>query len=317
MADPAPASLMGIPLEVRHMIFAEASVRDVKAKNVLRQWFERRDVKTKIAKIVADNPTGPTPKGAYHGDENESDSEDENQDEDEGEDEDEEDNEDDDEDGDDIEDDEDEDEQGEHMDVETEDNELEAEDEDMDIANGATQAIATAATSADNMADAVMDNGEVENDEVVEGVDDQAIDGEGQEADEDIAPDAANMVPAPSAAPIVQADRKWRHISKFLRITQSPPPVELFLLNKELSRETKAWFYNTAILKVEATGSFAHSTFFELALTQLAEAAFSPMENIKKAEVTIVWDTTWCVIPPHPLTYQRALTCVFHFKGSQ
>lgn len=78
-----------------------------------------------------------------------------------------------------------------------------------------------------------------------------------------------------------------------MRITHRPPPVELFLASKELNAEAKSWFYDVAVFRIDATGSFAHTSFFEEAFSQITEAAFSPMENICKAEATFVWDTTW------------------------
>lgn len=92
---------------------------------------------------------------------------------------------------------------------------------------------------------------------------------------------------------VVKPHSKWRHVPKFMRFTQCPPEANLFLISKQLNTEVKAWFYNVATLKIDATASFLHFSFFELALTKLAEAPFSPMEHIKKAEITFVWDTTW------------------------
>lgn len=78
-----------------------------------------------------------------------------------------------------------------------------------------------------------------------------------------------------------------------MRITHCPPPVELLLTSKQLNTEAKSCFYDVAVLRIEATGSFAHTSFFEEAFSQITEAAFSPMEDIRKVEVTFVWDTTW------------------------
>lgn len=91
---------------------------------------------------------------------------------------------------------------------------------------------------------------------------------------------------------------KWRHVSKFMHLTQCPPQADLFLIAKQLNIEAKEWFYDVATLKIDATASFLHCSFFELALNKLAEAPFSPMENIKKAEITFVWDTTWIRAEP-------------------
>jgi hypothetical protein len=97
----------------------------------------------------------------------------------------------------------------------------------------------------------------------------------------------------PPPAPVVGPARKWRHIPNFMRITQCPPPVELLLASKQLNEEAKNWFYDVATLRINATGSFAHTSFFEEAFRQITDAAFSPMENIRKVEVLFSWDTTW------------------------
>ncbi|KAL6711042.1 hypothetical protein ACN47E_006917 [Coniothyrium glycines] len=127
-----------------------------------------------------------------------------------------------------------------------------------------------------------------------------AQDDEGDDMDVDASmgdgPDAghqnATQAP-PQPAPVVRAHHKWRHIPNFMRITSLPPPLELLLTSKQLNEEAKDWFYNVAILRIEATASFAHTSFFEEAFNQITQAAFSPMENIRKVEVTFVWDTTW------------------------
>jgi hypothetical protein len=110
--------------------------------------------------------------------------------------------------------------------------------------------------------------------------------------DQDHLANGAATSPAPKVV-VVRPNHKWRHVSKFMRLTQCPPEASLLLLSKQLNIEAKSWFYDVATLKIDATASFLHFTFFELALTKLAEAPFSPMENIKNAEITFVWDSTW------------------------
>ena len=78
-----------------------------------------------------------------------------------------------------------------------------------------------------------------------------------------------------------------------MRITHCPPPVELLLTSKQLNTEAKSWFYDVAVLHIDATASFAHTSFFEEAFSQITEAAFLPMEDIRKVEVAFVWDSTW------------------------
>jgi hypothetical protein len=126
-------------------------------------------------------------------------------------------------------------------------------------------------------------------------------DGEEHDDDEDEATNDGNadstataaQPPPPAPPAVIQAHRKWRHIPNFMRITQCPPPAELLLTSKQLNAEAKNWFYDVAILRISATNSFAHTSFFEEAFSQITDAAFSPMENIRKVDVMFVWDTTW------------------------
>lgn len=142
-----------------------------------------------------------------------------------------------------------------------------------------------------NGPDVVADSNQKSNEEA------ESEDAEMVDADEDETAVATSTetdpdTPAPNVV-VVKPHSKWRHVSKFMRLTQCPPETNLFLISKQINTEVKAWFYDVAILKIDATASFLHFSFFELALNKLAGAAFSPMENIKKAEITFVWDTTW------------------------
>jgi len=99
--------------------------------------------------------------------------------------------------------------------------------------------------------------------------------------------------PPPPPAPVFRPHHKWRHIPKFMRLTHYPPPVQLLLVSPQLNNEANNWFYNVATLRIDATGSFAHTSFFEEAFSQITSAAFSPMKNIRKVDITFVWDSAW------------------------
>lgn len=273
---------MGIPIELRYKIFAYSSDRDIKPKKVLRYWFEKKEIQDKIVEMVAKNPGGDTPQPRYNDEYEEPDSgdnsapaaeDDEEIDEDDNNEGDEDENE-----------------------NETSEDEAEMGDEDEHMADSGTEE----ADDQNNQATLQQDgNGEADENTADNQNAEAAQDAE-EEVDENAAGSDGNWAIATNAQPParprstpVHAHRKWRHIPNFLRITQCPPPVELFLINKRLNAEAKDWFYKVAVLKIDATASFAHMSFFEEALGILASAAYSPMENIKKAEVTFVWDTTW------------------------
>jgi hypothetical protein len=315
----AALSLVTLPLEVRHVIFKHAAARDVKPKKLLRYWFEKQEVKQLIAQELADNPNGLAPLVTHQEDYDEDsdvmDQEDgENEDSEDGGDEEDEDNAD-----------EDNADHDEDQDEEDEDNSELSEDEDAMEEDGDVQTVLQALSSgqvpplpshtqttapalahqddAGEMDDAeehdadehVQDTVDEDGDEAMSDDDNEAAadEDDGDMVVGDDADGTAAAQPPPVPAPVVCAARKWRYIPNFMRITHCPPPIELLLASQQLNADAKNWFYDVAVLRINATGSFAHTSFFEEAFSQITDAAFSPMENIRKVDVTFVWDTTW------------------------
>lgn len=332
MSDHEAVPLLKLPLEVRHNIFEYVAARDIKPKKLLRNWFEKKEAKELVAKETAANPNGPAPRvvqardyddesdlgeqedddDAGEGEEEASDEEDED---DGGEEDDDEDEENDEEDGNEPEGEQIEDDQAEELDDEQQ--EVGDHDAAVDLLamNASTQTQAAAEPQAtitvmteteiaeDDIemtdAEAAQDEAEPTDEEhenvlnmdgeEVEELDEDAEGGEEDGEDEQAAPPA----PPPQQPVTIHVAAKWRHIPRFMRITRCPPPTSLLLISKQIHDDAKSWFYDVAILRIEATGSFAHTSFFEEAFSQITDAAFSPMENIRKVEVTFVWDTTW------------------------
>jgi hypothetical protein len=296
-------ALMGLPLEVRHKVYEAASVRSDPAKKILRRWFENEEVKKVIAEHGPDGLGGAYALGRFQADSDDSEdstvdqlreSDDDAQD---GEDEIQQDDEDDDdiqddEDNDDIEQyDEDNDDIAQDMDVDElaeDEGDVESEVDDQDDMHhdetGGTGV--QQPTSNRTMADEFQEQ---------EDTDEQMDDDQGE--DEDAADNTVTTaIPSGASQPpvhVIRPHRKWRHITKFLRISHSPPQPELLLASKALNREVKDWYFDVAVVTIDATGSFAHSTMFEESLQQIADAAFSPFKNIRKVELTFVWDTVW------------------------
>ncbi|KAF1926410.1 uncharacterized protein M421DRAFT_67745 [Didymella exigua CBS 183.55] len=312
--------LLSMPLEVRHHIFEYVALRDTKPEKLLRYWFERKEVEEKTAELVAKHPETATPRVVYEGDQFEAEEWETDEEEWETDEEEEGDGEEDsDEEGDgeeDVGEEDDEDDEGEdeeEVDEEEEDadeqndgvvDESEEQDAEMADRNGAAvpaAALSTAPadaqgpTAADgaNEEDGQMDDEENDEDEDQDGDEDADGDSDEDMVDEEEDEDIAAGAVQPPPAPVVTAHRKWRHIPKFMRITHCPPPAALFLASKQLNAEAKNWFYDVAVLHIDATGSFAHTSFFEEAFSQITAAAFSPMADIRKVDVVFVWDTTW------------------------
>jgi hypothetical protein len=240
------ALLARIPIEVRHNIFKYTAASDVEPKNLLRYWFEKKEVKELVAQHVASDPNGPAPQVVYNnvyeedshvfdqGDEDEHDDSAENDN--------------DDEDG-------------------HDDEELNSDDDDDDD-----------------------EEGEADSNENEDG----HAHAQAQGTSQSLISQAPVAVQAPPpVGPVICPATKWCYIPLLMRFTHRPPPVELLLTCKQLNYEAKNWFYDVAMLQIHATGSFAHTSFFEEALSQIADAAFSPVENVRKVAVMFVWDTTW------------------------
>ena len=69
------------------------------------------------------------------------------------------------------------------------------------------------------------------------------------------------------------------------------PPTELLLSCKQLKTEAFNWYYKRAVLRIDVTASFRHMTFFEMAMTELAQAPFTPMINMHRVCVVFNWDS--------------------------
>jgi hypothetical protein len=140
------------------------------------------------------------------------------------------------------------------------------------------------------------EDGEYEEDSDGEGDGEDEDDDEDEEGEDEIRIETAETegdADTSISRPVVRPHTKWRHIPNFMHLTHCPPPVELLLTSRQLNDEASNWYYDAAILHINATGGFAHTSFFEVALGQIADAAFSPMQNIRKAKVTFVWDSVW------------------------
>ncbi|KAJ8110538.1 hypothetical protein OPT61_g6646 [Boeremia exigua] len=171
--------------------------------------------------------------------------------------------------------------------LQTHDQNTEGEDADVEMDEDVDD---IGSSSNDEMADEKEEDDENEDDEDDEDEDEDNEDEDEGEPDDD--DEEADTEAAPPA-PVITAHSKWRHIPEFLWITHCPPPVELLTASKQLNAEAKSWFYDVAVLRINATGSFAHTSFFEEAFSQITETAFSPMEDIRKVQIGFVWDTTW------------------------
>jgi hypothetical protein len=140
-----------------------------------------------------------------------------------------------------------------------------------------------------------------ENDEDEDEPEEEYEEDEDEDSDEETDEDGDVVMeeaePHKLASEPVHPASKWRHVTKFLRISGTPPPLALMMVSKQIHDETKDFFYDVAVLTIDATGSICHTSMFEEALQQIAEASFSPFECIRKIEIKFVWDTQWLRSP--------------------
>ena len=139
---------MNIPLEVRHHIFEYVAVRDAEPKKLLQYWFEKKEVKEKVAELAAKDPNAGAPRVVYEGDRFEQDGEHEEEDSDHADEEGEEDSSEDDDEGHSDEDGGEEDSEEDDEEEASEDEEEEAEEDhaDMDETDSAAAPVFTAPT---------------------------------------------------------------------------------------------------------------------------------------------------------------------------
>lgn len=100
----------------------------------------------------------------------------------------------------------------------------------------------------------------------------------------------AQLPPPPPPQP---RDTQWRHAVPIIQFSHCPPPMALLLINKQLYNEAIAYYYDILTLKINVTEAFTFTSFYELLTETIANAAFSPIEQVQKVELTFVWDTVW------------------------
>jgi len=92
---------------------------------------------------------------------------------------------------------------------------------------------------------------------------------------------------------MVQRHTKYRHTVKMYKLDQSPPPVNLLLLSRQIYQEAYNYVYATAGIIFDATMGFPHLTMFEETLDHLILNTLTPLKHFKRVRVDFVWDTEW------------------------
>lgn len=126
-----------------------------------------------------------------------------------------------------------------------------------------------------------------ENDDDDDNEDDKEDEDDGDDGDDEDDGDDQNK------APVFSPHHKWQHIPSIMDIPKSLPASNLLLVNKELNQEVKDWFYDSTTFKLDVTASWIHQSFFSETLAQLVTAAYPPILSLRRAEISIVWDTAW------------------------
>jgi hypothetical protein len=111
---------------------------------------------------------------------------------------------------------------------------------------------------------------------------------EGEEDEETILPVAAPPPPSPTGR-----YTKYRHILSTIQLSHCPPPVNLLQSCSQLRDEALNEFLNTCSLDINVSQSFQHHSFFVETMGQLTLHPFSPLKQMRKINLTIVWDSEW------------------------
>lgn len=149
--------------------------------------------------------------------------------------------------------------------------------------------------------DGEEDDGEEEEEEEDNGEEDddaEMADADGEEDGDGNGDTTAAATTTQTQAIVVQPSRKWRHIPGIMQLTHCPPPMNLLLACKDLHQEALNWYYDVAVLNINATAGFKHATFFEDSLRTIVECPYSPMQHIRRVTVTMTYDTSWLKSQP-------------------
>jgi len=92
---------------------------------------------------------------------------------------------------------------------------------------------------------------------------------------------------------MVQRRTKYRHTVKMYKLDQSPPPVNLLLLSRQIYQEAYNYVYATAGIIFDATMGFPHYSMFEETLDKLISNTLTPLKHFKRVRIDFVWDTEW------------------------
>ena len=97
--------------------------------------------------------------------------------------------------------------------------------------------------------------------------------------------------PAPQPVPkVVRRRTPYRHTVGMFGLSASPPPTELL---QAIKGEVKEGYYGTAFFYINVTKGVRHITFFEETINKFCEAAYSPLEQMRKMEINVHWSSQW------------------------
>lgn len=95
----------------------------------------------------------------------------------------------------------------------------------------------------------------------------------------------------PVLAPRNRVRTKYRHTVGMFGLSAFPPPPNLLCVCRQLRDEALDHFYDTAVLTINVSKGFRHFSFFEETLQLLSDAAYSPLESIRKVQLIFVWNS--------------------------
>ncbi|KAF2434756.1 hypothetical protein EJ08DRAFT_656981 [Tothia fuscella] len=133
--------------------------------------------------------------------------------------------------------------------------------------------------------DEAQDEDEEEDDE------EQADEAEEEETQDEDNED--NNTPTQTTVRSYGRNTKYRHMLPTIQLSHCPPPIELLQICPQIRDEAVEALLSACLLKIDVTKSFQHHSFFLETLQQFLDHPFSPIEQIRKMELTFVWDSEW------------------------
>ncbi|KIW09197.1 uncharacterized protein PV09_00125 [Verruconis gallopava] len=105
--------------------------------------------------------------------------------------------------------------------------------------------------------------------------------------------DDTEVLPYPNSRSDNGRNTKYRHILPILQLSHCPPPIGLLGTCKQIHDEARSFYRKRAVLVIDVNKGFQHFSFFQETIDLLIRTPYSPLEQIRKVNLVITWDSEW------------------------